>query len=191
MSDFSPTADASEQAPNEWPVRDEVVEYETDWFTAGYDLVERPDGEEAKYYWTHPSDAVSVVAVEDGELVLVEQYRPRFRDTFLECPGGGIDEGETVVDAAARELREETGFAAGHLEQLTTYYPSGWDRYTRSVVFATDLTPAEQELDDGEYLHVRTVSVEAAVAELHGDPDDPSVGWGLPPVLVAREAGLL
>lgn len=191
MPDFSPNVDAGEQVEQEWPVLDEVVEYDTGWFTAGYDLVERPDGETAKYYWIRPADAVTVVAVEDDQLVLVEQYRPRLRDTFLECPSGGIDEGESVLDAAARELREETGFEAAHLEHLTTYYPSGWDRYTRSVVFATGLTPGEQELDDGEYLDVRTLPVERALSVLGGDRETPSVGWGLPPVLLAREAGLL
>lgn len=170
-----------------WSVLDSVVEYDVGWFTAGYDLVERPDGESARYYWIDPSDTVSVVAVTDGKVVLVEQYRPRLETTVLECPGGDIDPGEDSITAAHRELREETGYTAGHVEHLHSYYPSGWTRDQRHILFASDLDSGVSDPDDGEFLTVRTVTVIEAFEHAR----ESSAGWLLTPLLVARDAGVL
>lgn len=174
--------------PKQWPVLDTAVEWTTEWFEAGYDLVERPDGERAKYYWLSPGDSVSIVAVHDDEVVLVEQYRTRQRETFLSCPVGGVDAGESFEDAAVRELREETGFEAGTVELLQTYYPEGWLRKRRGVAFASELTPGEQALDDGEFIEVRTVPVADALDVARTQPAN---GWTLTPLLLAHEDGLL
>ncbi len=172
-----------------WPVRDTVTEYECPWFEVGYDLVERPDGEVARYYWLNPADAVSVVAVTDrDELVVIEQYRPRQGETVLSCPVGAVDEGESFAAAGARELREETGYEAGTVQHLETYYPSGWLRQERAVVFAEDLTSGEQDLDDGEFIDVRTVPVDQAVDRARSGSVHE---WTLLPLLLAEHEGLL
>ena len=174
-----------------WPVRDVVVEWETDYFDAGYDVVERPDGERANYYWLRPNDAVIVVAVtDDDEVVVVEQYRPRTRMRALGLPAGAIDEGEAVDAAARRELREETGYDAAQVTYVDSYVPSGWTRYVRHVYFAEDLTPGEQDLDDGEFIDVDTIPVDDLVGTAHAR-EGPVNGGVLTPVLVAREAGFV
>lgn len=188
-----PAADPPEEFPppeaSEWPLLDTVVEYETPYFESGYDLVERPDGVRGRYYWLHPPDAATVVAVTGaGEVVLVEQYRPRQRRRLLECPGGAVDAGESAREAGRRELREETGYRAGELEVLTEYYPSGWDRYSRTVLAATDLTPGDPAHDEGEFIEVRTLDPEAALARAR---EPPAHGWLLTPLLLARDAGVI
>ena len=174
----------------EWPVLEAVTEYETPFFGAGYDRVERPDGSRGNYYWIDPVDGVTVVALagEDSmEVVLVEEYRPRHRRTFLTVPGGAVDAGEDVRDAGRRELREESGYEADSVEYVRSYYPDGWVRHRRHVVFATGLSAGPQELDETEFIGVRTLPVEEAFEAVL----DSGAGWGLGPLLVAREAGYL
>ena len=172
---------------DEWPVHEAVTEYETPFFEAGYDRVERPDGTHGDYYWVDPVDGVTVVALTGEEVVLVEEYRPRQRRTFLTVPGGAVDEGEDVCAAGRRELREETGYEAEAVEYVRSYYPDGWVRHRRHVVVATDISAGPQELDETEFIAVRTLPVEEAV----GAVLDSGAGWGLGPLLVAREAGYL
>jgi ADP-ribose pyrophosphatase len=170
----------------EWPVVESRVEWETDYVVGGVDVVERPDGEHGRYYWLDVSDSVTVVAIDDGDLVLVEQYRPRLRERFLECPGGGIDGEESVETAARRELREETGFVADSLTHRRSYRQSGWLRTTTHVVVARDLAPGPEEPEDGEFLDVHVLPVEETLDRVRRGS---AAGWTLIALLVAREAG--
>ena len=175
----------------EWPVLGTETEYENPFFEAGYDRVERPDGSRDEYYWIDPVDGVTVVALTevDGteEVVLVEEYRPRQRRTFLTVPGGAVDAGEDVRAAARRELREESGYEADSVEYVRSYYPDGWVRHRRHVTVATGLSAGPQELDETEFIAVRTLPVEEAFEAVL----DSGAGWGLGPLLVAHEAGYL
>lgn len=148
----------------DWPVVESVVEYETEFFAAGYDLVERPDGERARYYWMDPDDVVAVVPVTDeGEVVLVEEYEPQLGGTTLGCPAGGVHEaGETPAEAARRELREETGYDATDLTELLTYRPEQWVRMDCTVFLAEGLVEGAADRDAGEDIAVRLVPVEDA-----------------------------
>lgn len=173
----------------EWPVVESDVEYETGWVTAGYDLVEQPNGETKRYYWAELATAVVVVARGDDSLVFVDQYRPTVRETQMELPAGIVEAGESFTAAAERELREEAGFEAGSTSLLQTFWCStGLLRHRRAFVFAEELTPVEQSLDDNEFLTPRAVPVDDAVRVAREEPTNDATVEG---VLLASEGGLL
>ncbi|MBA3434305.1 MAG: TIGR04282 family arsenosugar biosynthesis glycosyltransferase [Actinobacteria bacterium] len=83
------------------------------------------DGRETTYEYLAVPRAVFVAAVTDRrELLLVRQYRHPVRDWTLEVPAGSVHDGESSLEAASRELREETGGAAREWRYLSTFYSS-------------------------------------------------------------------
>ncbi|MFB6122642.1 MAG: NUDIX hydrolase [Haloferacaceae archaeon] len=173
----------------EWPVRESVTEYETGWYAGGYDLVELPDGRTKKYYWAELPPAAVVVAVTDGTVLFVEQYRPTVRETQLELPAGIVESGESFTTAGARELREETGFDPDGVSLLADFWAAtGVLRHRRAVVFAEGLTPVERELDSNEFLTPRAVPVEDAIDVARTQPTNDATLEG---VLLAADEGLL
>ncbi len=88
-------------------------------------------------------DWVNVVAVTtDGKAVLVEQYRHGTQTVTLEVPGGMVDPGETPMDAARRELLEETGYGCAELRQLGCVEPNPAIQTNRCYTFlATGCAP--------------------------------------------------
>jgi ADP-ribose pyrophosphatase len=179
----------SEQADHDWPVLESVVEYETGWYTGGYDRVEQPDGTEKRYYWAELPAAVVVVARDGDELVFVDQYRPAIGEDCLELPAGIIEDGESATTAGARELREETGFDAAGVSLLEDFWvATGVLRHRRAIVFAEGLTPTDRDLDDNEFLTVTTIPVDEALAVAREEPANDATIEGL---LLAREEGLL
>jgi ADP-ribose pyrophosphatase len=173
----------------EWPVRESAVEYETDWFTGGYDELEQPDGSTKRYYWAELATAVVVVARTDDELLLVEQYRPTVRETQLELPAGIVEAGESYTSAAARELAEETGFDPSSTTLLQEVWCStGLLRHRRGYVFAEGLEPVAADPDDNEFLTPTTVPVADAVDVARRQPTNDATVEG---VLLAEHEGLL
>jgi len=173
----------------DWPVIESATEYETGGVQAGYDLVEQPDGSRKRYYWAELATAVVVLARTDDQLLFVEQYRPTIRSTQTELPAGIVENGESFTAAAERELREETGFDPGSLSLLQAVdCTTGLLRHRRGFVFAEDLTPVGQDLDDNEFLTPRSVPVDEAVSVAREQPTNDATVEG---VLLADAEGLL
>lgn len=174
----------------DWRVESSVVEYENEYFTAGYDVVRRPDGETARYYWIDPADVVAVVPVtDDREVVLVEEYEPQLGGTVLGCPAGGVHADESPADAVVRELREETGYLAADPTPLLTYRPEQWVRMECTVFLADDLDRTERDPDEGEFVSSRAIPVTDALdAVLDADVVH---GAQLTPLLLALAEGHL
>ncbi len=113
----------------------------------------------ARYY---SSDVVVVVPfLEDGRLVMINQYRYPPDKFMLEFPAGHVDEGEEPIATAGRELREETGYSASRIELVYKYHPSvSKSRQLVHVFKATGLVRGQAHHEDIETIEVRLLGHE-------------------------------
>lgn len=103
----------------------------------------------------HPGGAAVVPVMPDGSVIMIEQYRYPVGAALWEIPAGRLEPGESPRACAARELEEETGYRAGHLEKLTDMYSApAYCTEIISVFLATGLQTGQQQLDRDECIRV-------------------------------------
>src|SRR5690625_5438612 len=100
--------------------------------------------------------AVHVIPMLDNQLVvMIREYAAGIHDYHLALPKGAIDKGETVLEAANRELKEEAGYGARRLELLKQFYLSpAYMEHRINVVLARDLYPAQLPGDEPEPIEI-------------------------------------
>lgn len=105
-----------------WKVLKSEYLFRRPWLTVRRDCVELPDGRQnPEFYVLEYPDWVNVIAItEDGQFVMERQYRHGLGKTCFEIPAGVIEEGEDPLDAAKRELMEETGYGEGTWRKIMT-----------------------------------------------------------------------
>jgi len=147
--------------------RERRVAYENPWITVWHDEVDRPDGSPGIYGVVHFENmAVGVVAVDaDDRTVLVGQHRYTLDAWSWEIAEGGVPAGESALDGARRELREETGVTATTWRELATVDLSNSSSDERAVLFlATGLTIGDATPEPTEALEIRWVPFAEALA---------------------------
>ena len=120
---------------------------------------------------TRDVTAAVILAIHEGHVILVEQYRVPVGARCVELPAGLVGdetEGEEVAVAAIRELEEETGYRAGTLRLLTSFWTApGFATELMHLYLATDLQPAETDRlgpDEDERLELERVPWQDAMA---------------------------
>ncbi len=120
-----------------------------------------PDGRERTYDLVDHVDAVTILPIDDeGMVYFVRQYRVGAEKELLELPAGVMDEGENPLTTAHRELQEEIGRDASHLEKIGGFFMApGYTSEYMHVFFATNLSEHSLEQDEDEFLSLVKVDL--------------------------------
>jgi len=143
------------------------------------DHLKTPDGRETKFEIIEHGGSVVLIPIdENGNVLLVRQYRHATGGDLLELPAGTLEENEDPEVCAAREIREETGKAADTLTKLGEFYLApGYSTEFMVVYLATGLSDNPLDADDDEFLSVESVPLAEAIqmAERGEIPDAKSL----------------
>lgn len=127
------------------------------------DTMQVANGNIVKWDFIKHKGAAAVVPVDDqGRLIMVRQYRNALERDTLEIPAGGLQSvDEPTMDAALRELEEETGYKAENIELLISIYTTvAFCNEKIDIYLATGLISGKQHLDEDEYVQVGAYTVE-------------------------------
>ncbi|MEC9013676.1 MAG: NUDIX hydrolase [Chloroflexota bacterium] len=142
--------------------------YEGNIINVRVDTVRMPSGRDATREIVEHSHAVCIVPIDnDGNVVLVRQYRKPAEDALLEVPAGGVEDGEISEEAVLRELQEEIGYTADHLEHLSSFWVApGWATEYMHAYLATGLRESRLDGDEDENIEVVRLRFDEAVSML-------------------------
>ena len=117
----------------------------------------------------HGGSAVILPRFADGRILLIRQYRLAAGKLLWELPAGSIDEGETALQAAKRELAEETGYRSQSWHKLLEFYPSPGFVDEKMTVFVAKRIRAEQaHLEQDERIIARSFTMDEALGLVQG-----------------------
>ncbi|MFG6368002.1 MAG: NUDIX hydrolase [Lachnospiraceae bacterium] len=126
------------------------------------DTVILPDGKVEQYdFIGHNGAAAAIGVLDDDRIVMVKQYRNALDRFTLEIPAGGLNPGEPTIDAAVRELEEETGYRCGKIEKLLTIRTTvAFCNEKIDIYLASELQKTAQHLDEDEFVDVEIHTIE-------------------------------
>jgi 8-oxo-dGTP pyrophosphatase MutT (NUDIX family) len=131
------------------------------YFTARVDKCEASDGKIVEEYFVVelPKTACALAITEDGEALMVKQYRHPVEEILLELPGGFIDDNESPEVAMKRELMEETGYEFASVEQvgIIAANPGVLNNYTALFLAKGGKQTGKQNLDHNEDIEIVTI----------------------------------
>lgn len=151
--------------PPRWHTLSSTTHHHTPIFTLDAFTRRHPDRDDPATFWVvSPCDWVNILALTpDSRLVLVEQYRHGTDAVTLEIPGGAVDPDEPALDAARRELEEETGYTATSWIELgkIAVNPAMMSNHCTTFLALDATQTSPQNLDEHEDIAISTLPVEA------------------------------
>ena len=102
-----------------------------------------------------------ILAFIDNKVILIKQYRYAYDEILYEIPAGKLEKDEDPLNAAQRELLEETGYYSSNIKHLGDIYPTcGYSNEIIHIYLAKDLKKQERHLDDDEFIDVYYFDIE-------------------------------
>ena len=154
-----------EPSETPWKTLSTTPVYSNRWLSLREDLVELPDGRTTIYGVVSCGQCVGVLPFLNADTVLlVRQYRYVARRVTWEMPTGGMHPGESIEEAAQRELAEEVGHRAGRLVHVSTYHTSKsvMDE-TAHLFLGEEMFQVALPPDDTEFIEVRPFPFDEAL----------------------------
>ncbi len=161
---------------------DRSLVYKGAWISMYTDSMAFANGNFADWDFIHHNGAAAMVAEDaDGKIVMIRQWRPGAEGEILELPAGGINPGEEPIDAAVRELREETGALCDEAKPLLMIQPSPAYNDEKVHMFYCKVTGyTELALDENEYVTIERYSLDELIGMImNGEITDSKTVAGL------------
>jgi ADP-ribose pyrophosphatase len=147
-----------------WRIRDSEVAHKNPYFSVLRQHVEVAGSNDRTYYTiAFPRPAVGVLATRAADILLIRQYRFIVDEYVWAIPSGGTDASETPAEAAARELREETGYTAAKISPFMNCYASYGCSNQRFEIFLAEELSQAAGFDTAEVLEIRWFTRNEAV----------------------------
>ena len=133
------------------------IVYQGKVFGVRHDCVIEPHGiRTTRDVVTHSGSVVLLPVLPDGRIIMVRQYRYTVGDYLLELVAGRMEPGEKPLQAAHRELAEETGYRAKHLQEMMNVFPTPGFVQERMIAYAaTGLTLGKTHFDADEQIETK------------------------------------
>ena len=151
-----------------WKTIQSIKKVDFPLFKVFEDLVELPNGLKLDYYTVDKIPVVAILPIIDDKIILTKQYRYPLKSMSLEIPAGHIKPDETPIDCAIRELKEETGFAAGKIEKLFNYHPSTeYSTQIYHIFVAEDLTEGKPDREKYELIDIEILKKKSVIEKIN------------------------
>ncbi len=159
--------------PMAWDVIDSEYLFKRPWLTARRDHVKLPTGAEIHdfYVLEYPEFCNVIAITKDGKFLMERQYRHAQHYTGIEIPAGCVEKGEDPMEAAKRELYEETGYAGGEWSKLMTISPNAGacTNYSHTYLAVGIEKISTQHLEDSEDIKIVLLDKDEVLRMLKND----------------------